>query len=411
MKRLKVCPIFLALGTASAVACAPSPDDLVFMFGPLVDNEHRPLPGVDIVLTRATMLHCGGISSYPGESDAGHAFEPEPVQRVKTNGDGDFLFELLIAETLLPSKAGYFEPACMILQAEGYTSSIELRHPGTDVALPGFLAWNGTLARRPPAGSPDGGFEIELPPLPHFPLVDLDKSHYITHRMELASGAGVVWKQKLHEDAGSRLPIPGEILEDFQDVQATLVAHAPVPVVQSDNPFQIPYGFTARTKTEPLALPADGRTASSRGASCGTVDACPFTDGKLDAILARAETPTGPVYSLSLTVDLGTPKKLRHAVVRDLYLGGIGSQGENDIEEAPDPIPVFLDGSADNGTTWIRLAQLGEHVDPRSTPGPDAFLGLYLSAPIDPAAPPVQKVRLSTEAAFILSLAEISLFE
>jgi hypothetical protein len=108
-------------------------------------------------------------------------------------------------------------------------------------------------------------------------------------------------------------------------------------------------------------------------------------------------------------IRLPGPQLLRSVVVRGLNAGA-PSQGST--------VHLLLEGSADGGTSWSLLADLGGLSAAPRTPTPTSESNLYREAAIAPGAPAVDRVRLRLPVVgappaagmFIGGLAEVSLF-
>ena len=170
-----------------------------------------------------------------------------------------------------------------------------------------------------------------------------------------------------------------------------------------------------------VALPTGAMTPVSRGAPCEysgmPAGPCRLTDGKLEPVLLfdRNNTTGGGLPPRSITVRLPTPRPLRGAVIRGFWAGSFGG-----VPGAS--ATLVIDGSADDGATFVPLASLDMPLGSQGEARTDARDGgLFRWTPLAESAPPVDRVRLRLLVVFpdgpeplsmlLYQMSEISLFE
>jgi hypothetical protein len=412
--RKTVWSVFL-LGALGLCSCTPSPDDLVFLFGPLVDGQGVPLSRATVALERSTPITCAALrhpdtrfvdtsSSEPvPETTLLNPIPFEPVAESTTSETGEFLFELLVAQTQTTS-ARDRSPACMRLSSTDSNAVITFIHPQTDINLPGLLQWKGELQAGPklPQAEFPGWTTVELPELPQIPGSDAQRASEgeAAGTLSLKDSEGdPLWIEPAGPTQARSFDVRPYVLEDFTGVSASLSLGGDV-TVEGDNPFQPRFlSYHARVSTSPLGLPppAVPRVPISRGASCKVQTPCPFTDGKLAASLVAAMTPTGPVYSVSTGIELDQARPVAFVVVRDIVLGQFSAK-------RGDVATFRFEGSQD-GTNW---SVLGTHESLQvARTRSSHFLTLDLSkAPVS-----LKYLRFSSSPFPLISLSEISAFE
>lgn len=197
------------------------------------------------------------------------------------------------------------------------------------------------------------------------------------------------------------MSLADRLFEDFTNVFVRLSARS--ATCGDGSRFEL-----AHQPTGQLQLDATNVAPVSRGATCtadvaGRGRPCPLTTGRLDYLALRDEFSPAPKQ---LTVDLGTSKSVRRAVLRDLT-----PQGANLVDEdgqKPD-YQLVLESSVDGST----FTKIGETLHLLQTPGcaddavghTECWLDLDLGEPR-----PMRFFRLSMSQGFG-SLTQVSLWE
>lgn len=347
MKRILLPAAAAVIGLAGCVESGLNPEDAVVVKGTALRENKSPVTETTLKLHRSVNSAC---------------VLPDHYRDIKTDTVGKYSLELTGAETQNGDLA-----RCFLLSvppdAKGAGLSVEFLMQVTEIEVPELHVWNGAVA----ATSSGDGAELTFKKI--FDTHSFDTEATLT----LRSGGEVAWRAPA---TSSPVALSAYVLEDALH-KAQL--HAKREVKGSGVAFHLSYD------SDEVALEQKQLVPASRGAACRLGAAnhdtgCPYTDGKF--------TPHAGDAANDLTLTFAQPKKLKKAVLRH-FSHSIASQ-------------VVLQGSADNGATWTKLAQLaeGDHS--------------YVEVDLDLAAPAVNAFRIHLEGDSdpkIHGLAEVSTFE
>ncbi|MBX5482731.1 MAG: hypothetical protein IRZ16_12960 [Myxococcaceae bacterium] len=347
MKRILVPAAAALMSLVGCVESGLNDDDAVVMSGVALNENKSPLTNTTLKLYRSRNSAC---------------ILPDHYRDVETDSVGKYSLDLTGAETKNGDLA-----RCFLLQIppseRGATASVDFLMQVTEVEVPDLQVWNGAVA----AAEQSDGAQVSFKKI--FETHGFDSDTTVTVR----SGNDIAW---ISQTEASPATLSGYVLED-----AALTAQlgAEREVKGSGVAFHLHY------RSDEVTLPQKQLVPVSRGAACtfGAQKhdtACPYTDGKFSPVLEEAAN--------DLTVTFAQAHTLKKAVLRG-FSHNIAAE-------------VRIEGSADNGASWITLAKLpdGDHS--------------YLELDLDGTAPAVNAVRIHVDGdqdPKILGLAEISLFE
>ncbi|MCY1018755.1 hypothetical protein [Pyxidicoccus sp. MSG2] len=354
---MRASTVTLPLLALLATGCERMPEDPVFMYGEVKHADGSPAGSTPLRVDRA-LDTANDLLAVEGR-----VWNYEPYSEGLTEASGRFTLEALSGDT---QYEGYFPEG-------GYYGYLQHRfrvYPPLDeggngifvafsfyddVELPPLQRWDSGLAvgpgpsltfaptppapRTPPSATvPEimqGNEEpVLVPPSTPEPVV------------QLHGGDGLVWQQ---EHAASPWALSPYVLEDFGGVEAQVRAVSVgqwyfEPLAAEGSTLT----FRQEWRSPRVPLPAGTLRPVSRGMPCSPAPVdrpCPYTDGKLEAVLTRPEGEQGDDLGVeALTFSLNTPARLRRVVVRNLE-GTLGYQGR---------IRLVLEGSVDGGE-WAPL--------------------------------------------------------
>ncbi|WP_375758705.1 hypothetical protein [Corallococcus exercitus] len=327
----------------------------IVLKGRLVDEAGAPLPETLLKLYRSENSSC-----------AFAAFSSS-WRSVKTRADGTFELDLLGADTRNGSIARCFivrSPA----QSQGRSLSAYFPIQQSEVALPTFQEWTGTLT----ATAEAQGVSVSFRPLSVTHGAGKDE-HVLSIR---PSGVREAWQVL---KASSPVHLSDDVLEDAAGLKASVI------VERDAKAGGVTVGLSY--SSDEVALPRRARVPASRGAACTYLNAetpCRITSGDLGGLVLFQSGVREVAVQLSRSV---VPRK---AVLRNFEVSGILNE-------------LVLEGSAD-GTQWMPLANLlgGAGVQP--------FMEVALTG-----TTPVSQVRVRATpretTGELRSLGQLSLFE
>lgn len=231
-----------------------NPDDILGLTGRV--RSERAVEGQKVLLSRESFASAGGPCVSPVPHDA-----------VTVGASGAFEFELLRAEA--QRLTGYAAGFCLRVETtfdSGVSYQVDIPSMNAELELPEFVEWN-------PDVRFDGGFQFEPAP-----FTTSDAGDVISHRVELRSDGGVVWRWDSH----GLDQVDPRIFSEFESDEVAMSAQL---IRTGENPFLGPTitSITTARVTVPLTIPFR-RVAWSFGAPCSFgVVSCPLTDRSLDA--------------------------------------------------------------------------------------------------------------------------------
>ncbi|QSQ21978.1 hypothetical protein JY651_43695 [Pyxidicoccus parkwayensis] len=433
---------FLPLLALLATGCERMPEDPIFLYGQVKHPDGSPASGTALHVDRAldSFDHLPGGSGYL----EGRVWKYEPFSEGATEASGNFTLSVLSGdlsnEAASESYYGILQHRFRVyppLEADGSGVFVAFI-ADDDVELPPLQPWASgltvgdgpslTFAAAPPAPelppsatlpmylSENTGESVSAPPSTPEPVV------------QLVGRDGLIWQQVQATSPWTPSPY---VLEDFAGVEAQVRAASGgqwyfEPLVAEPSTLT----FRLEWRSPRVGLPGGALRPVSRNAPCSPTPVdrpCPYTDGKLEAVLTRPMVEGAPqapgVESLTFTLD--APRRLRRLVVRNLE-----TTLDSDAR-----MRVVLEGSVDGGE-WATLGSFvheNHAEDPsriildfslRDTGSDSPFDGkmelltppAFLDVPL-PQELPVRYVRLSvapeegTWRGRLWKLSEVSLFE
>jgi hypothetical protein len=357
------------------VACSGNLEDRYFVYGRATTVSAAPL--VDQPLR---------VNTHDRLTD-----EPSLLDDVATDRLGRYSIELYRFQLMDAEN----RPRSLSIEVNGRDGAMtRLRFIGQalDQGLPDLLLWDVSPSS---VVEHDGELLLQTPSFPLEPLGEPTEamgSHNETRSYGwLIESQGLTLWAIPADLSGVEVRLPREVLEDF----AAPTARFSMQTVTSP-PRDPLLGAMPSVHSIVLAGPAvlssGPGTPVTRGRPCwlrgDLVPGCPATDGDFDgdAIFTNwiHDEDLQPLGEL-IRFDLGTPRQLRLLMVRGLSVAG--SSGE----------PVLAVEGSNDLLSWTHLGA----VSPGST-----------LVELDPLAPPVQFVRLTTQlSTTALTLQELSLYE
>jgi hypothetical protein len=391
-------------------ACKPSPDDLVFVMGALVDAKANPLVGREVILRRKASPVCfDRLRLRP--QDAEDAVTFSYVDTTRTDEQGRFLFEQLLAETRAYARDVGQLFGCFEVSVNGQSAWMRFDHSGSDVQLPGLLLWEQPLPIRYNVQS-DTLRAVNVPARGALPGV-LDYPDTKDARpigrwdvVRLTTDQGLAWTQTLQTAAAQTALIRREVFEDFSNVRAT-VEMSGLGTVPGGSAFQPEDTYLLSTASSaPRAMPSETRIPATRGAACTEGAQCPWTDGKLEpvAVLRGAGSPAG---MKTVEITLPNPKILSSVVVRNVTL-------QEFLVEPGGGADLWLEGFNELERTWVRLGFVGRYDSERDHYSPVFGDGQFFVGDLNLRRVPVKSIRLVVDpgsTAVFRWLGELSAFE
>lgn len=404
-------PTLLALtALVLLTACRPDPEDLFFIIGEVVDPDAgAPVAGVNISLARNKSEYCNPFGAtretpyVPRNVGSLTGTGYTPLAETTTDSQGRYLFELMRFQVSAVDGYPYCLRATMQTGPSGSTSELYTFASLADLLPPPMLRWT-------PALHLDHS-QIALPTLPVEPSPPLDPAarpaaegrSLHAYEWEILADEGTpAWR----EEASGPFNAAPEIREDFGGAATLQLLTSTTRTTGAL--FQGYEYFFSHQRSAPRDLPA-GLVPVSRGAPCSADEEplvpCTLTDGALSLkrFYVVPEDPfEEPQSTAELRFDLGSPKSLRHAVVRDLFVSGsaLVISGSNDQEE------------------WTELGRgaLPSHGDSYPVYQMIAGGGRYLMIGLDPDAGAFQHIRFtvrteSESPGTFDGVRELSLFE
>lgn len=397
-------------------ACTGRPDDPVFLFGGVKNDDGEAIAGAPLTLQRATGQRCeflvfrerARLQDLPGDAYA-------PFKTTSTAEDGLFLFRLLKFEV----QPSFFDWPCFRVLIEGSPAgartmlSVSALFSG-DLEVEDAYRLDGHTV----AVSTEGADAVLTAPVGPLEPRDQDfmvQGSLVTYEWDLTSAGQSFWRA---EWKNAPLKIDARLREDFADAQGEvdLLSY----IVQEQEPQASPFLSTAPYEQYAMgpktALPAVTAPVVpvSRGATCTggekTWSPCPVTDGALDlTVVELAERPIVmegaevPPLPAPLTFTLTAPARPTELILRDLQT--LWAEGELRVMGSSDgvdfvPLGEILLGPVDTG---------GE--PPMSFPAYEWFnSGIeWMRVPLTQTEAPLTHLRI--EGLYAFGARELSFFE
>lgn len=327
----------------------------IVLSGRIVDEAGAPLSDALLKLYRSENSACA-LAAFSAS-----------WRSVKSRADGTFELDLLGADTRNGSIARCFV-ARSPEQPQGRSVSAFFLIQQSEVALPVFQEWTGTLTATAEAQGVSVGFR---------PLSATHGAGDDEHVLYLhPSSAREAW-QVLKVSSPVRLS--DYVLEDAEGLKASII---------TERDAKAGGGTVGLTySSDDVVLPRRALVPVSRGAACTYLNAetpCRITNGDLGGLVLFQEGVR------EVTVQLARPGVPRKAVLRNFGVSGTMNE-------------LVLEGSAD-GTQWVPLANLLDGAGVR----PFMEVDLADTAPVSQV-----RVRATPQdtAGALRSLGQLSLFE
>ncbi|MFP2924120.1 hypothetical protein ACLESO_02665 [Pyxidicoccus sp. 3LG] len=428
---------FLFVGCLAVLSagCDRMDDDPIFVYGSAWNRDGSPLAGATLAYESAKEREPPNNGGPPQPHPK---LEFQPYGTATTEANGDFFLEMRYGDV---QAVDPLEPEWLRQPYRFRLARLEEDGTGTfvsftfadDVELPAFKPWDARLTVEPGPGGQVVSF-MPAPPAPEMPPTA--ETAYTSNRDQqvvpapvttpqavllVTSGGKTVYRWWGAESPWTASPY---ILEDFASPELQLRALSlgdwlfrPLAAASSYLHFRMEW------RTAVKALPAANLRPVSRGAACEPMPrgatACPWTDGNPD------QTPINrDRYDPTVTVILSEPRRLRHAVIRELS-GGTDSliqlEGSLDGEQwaVLGTTPLLAPVHESHATHYDRFGEK-TLLDSPFDPGlPRRFPGHFGEMPLADVGP-VRHVRLSLlsfadgddgRPTLFGSLGELSLFE
>jgi len=393
--------MLIAVSCVTLCGCSDVPDALLYVTGTARDETGQPVAGAPVLLLRDVSEGCDRTVAPPGQPLPPGDFRP--LRSTMSRVDGRFVLERFEAETALRSSSGVVPGTCFLLTLDDGSPEQTRLHFSTyqaDVPVGSLPRWGvppsaaqlGEAIQLNVLAPPRSALQSDLVLSPldaRFPPYEW--------QWELSSGDQQIWAQPLDPDH-PEAPLSAYAREDFTGVQARAhLAGGGHEASQTvwDSSFA---EFSLSATSASIPLEAGTRVPVSRGAQCEYPEApagpCPLTDGDVHGVVI---TPlVGLLHVHEIQLQLARPAQLRWAVLRN------GSFDDDDVT-------LDVQGSRDDGATWILLGRLGPmpHAAHFAELGP----GVFAEAPLDAGAPAVDRIKFTLSSGDIQGLGELSLFE
>lgn len=328
--------VMMAAVALVITGCTGRPDDPVFLFGAVRDEQGTALARAPLKLLRATSQQCRYLAFRERAEFQEFTGTPyTPMMEAASAEDGLFLFKLLRFQV----DSTTWDWPCFQIHLEGSPTGAR-----TIASIPGL--YSGDLKMDPlyrldhqtVTVATDGSEHVLTaargPLEPRGPGTTFEGS-LVAYEWDLTSAGKSFWRAEWFDQA---LRIDARVREDFAQPRVTLDLLSYILSNEQTGPFMTGSPFEQYALGPPATIPPAGAAVLpvSRGVVCAagprTWSPCPLTDGALDLVAmelgerASPENPQPPAPE-PLTFTLSSPARPTELILRDFQPALVASEG------------------------------------------------------------------------------------